>query len=226
MIKNLMIIAFLCLFSFAAAVNAQDKIVEKKTETKAEKKTNQRPDKKDEKAEPFDKADVKTMAAKCVTLETEKGNITIELFPESAPETVRNFLNLTAIGAFDNTTFSRVVPNFIVQGGNLWTNEDISIDMKWRSKETIPDEPNQIKHESGIVSMARPDEPNGASTNFFILLREASYLDGKFAAFGRVTSGMETVKTINNLPVEGETPKEPVRIKTAKIAACSTTKQL
>ncbi len=226
MIKNLMTIAFLCLFSFAAAVNAQDKIVEKKTETKSEKKTNQRPDKKDEKPEPFDKADVKTMAAKCVTLETEKGNITMEMFPESAPETVRNFLNLTAIGAFDNTTFSRVVPNFIVQGGNLWTNEEISIDMKWRSKETIPDEPNQIKHESGIVSMARPDEPNGASTNFFILLREASYLDNKFAAFGRVTNGMDVVKTINNLPVEGETPKEPVRIKTAKIVPCSTTKQL
>ena len=216
-----MTIVFFSLFLFPLAINAQDKSVEKKTETKVEKKTNQRPDKKDEKPEPFDKADVKTMAAQCVTLETEKGNIIMEMFPESAPETVRNFLNLTAIGAFDNTTFSRVVPNFIVQGGNLWSNEDVSIEMKWRSKETIPDEPNPIKHESGILSMARPDEPNGASTNFFILLREASYLDGKFAAFGRVTSGMEVVKTINELPVEGDKPKEPVRIKTAKIAICS-----
>ena len=224
MTRNLITVAIIGLFVFVSATNAQDKIVGKEIETKVQKKTNQRPEKKEEKAEPFDKADVKTMAAQCVTLETEKGNILLELFPESAAETVRNFLNLTAIGAFDNTTFSRVVPNFIIQGGNLWTNEDVSVEIKWRSKETIPDEPNPIKHESEILSMARPDKPNGASTNFFILLREASYLDGKFAAFGRVISGMETVKTINELPVEDEKPKEPVRIKTAKVAVCPTTK--
>src|SRR5690349_9375274 len=72
-------------------------------------------------AEPYDKADVATMALKCVLLSTEAGDIEMELFPESAPETVRNFLNLVAIGAYDMTTFSRVVPGFVDQGGNIWT---------------------------------------------------------------------------------------------------------
>ncbi len=74
-------------------------------------------------AEPFDKADIKTMAAKCVRLSSEAGDIEIELYPENAPESVRNFLNLAATGAFDTTTFSRVVPGFVIQGGNLWTRE-------------------------------------------------------------------------------------------------------
>jgi peptidyl-prolyl cis-trans isomerase B (cyclophilin B) len=225
MIKRLVTIIIFCLFIFACWANAQDETVEKKTDKTSEKKTeekaNQRPDEKDKKPEPFDEADVKTMAAQCVTLETEKGNIKLEMFPESAPETVRNFLNLVSIGALDQTKFTRVVPNFIVQGGNLWSNENLSTELKWRSQRTIPDEPNQIKHDSGIVSMARPDEPNGASTHFFILLREASYLDGKFAAFARVVSGLDVVEVINQMPVEGERPKEPVRIKTARVAPCA-----
>jgi peptidyl-prolyl cis-trans isomerase B (cyclophilin B) len=228
-----MTLVLFCLFLSITMVNAQeitsDKTVDKKsdqqTEKKVEKKANQRPDQKDKKPEPYDKADVKSMAAQCVTFETEKGNIKMEMFPESAPETVRNFLNLVAIGALDNTTFSRVVPNFVIQGGNVWTNENASNELKWRARRTIPDEPNLIKHESGIVSMARPEEPNGATTDFFILLREASYLDNKFAAFGKVIEGMEVVKTINEMPVEEETPKEPVRIKTAKVAPCSTQPQ-
>ena len=71
--------------------------------------------------EPFDKADVKTMASKCVTLDTEAGSIVLEMYPESAPESVRNFLNLVATGAYDTTTFSRVVPGFVIQGGDLYT---------------------------------------------------------------------------------------------------------
>lgn len=193
---------------------------DKKTSADSERKTNQRPVEPDRKPEPFDRADVKTMAGLCVLLETEKGAIRLEMFPESAPETVRNFLNLVAIGALDNTTFSRVVPGFVIQGGNLWTNENLSTEMKWRSRRKIPDEPNQIKHESGIISMARSDEPNSATTDFFILLREAAYLDGKFAAFGRVTEGMELVRAINEMPVEDEEPKEPVRIKTARTETC------
>lgn len=230
MIKKLMTFVLFCLFLSITVINAQetapDKSVEKKsgqqTEKQVEKKANQRPDQREKKPEPYDKADVKTMAAQCVTFETEKGNIKLEMFPESAPETVRNFLNLVSTGALDNTTFSRVVPNFVIQGGNVWTNENASNELKWRARRTIPDEPNLIKHESGIVSMARPEEPNGATTDFFILLREASYLDNKFAAFGRVISGMEIVQTINEMPVEEETPKEPVRIKNAKVALCKT----
>jgi peptidyl-prolyl cis-trans isomerase B (cyclophilin B) len=172
-------------------------------------------------AEPFDRADVKTMAAQCVSLDTEKGLIEIELFPESAPESVRNFLNLTATGALDTTTFSRVVPNFVIQGGDLYTREGkMTAALGYRARKTVPDEPNKILHERGIVSMARADEPNSATTNFFILLSSAPYLDGKFAAFGRVTKGIEVVETINKMPVADEKPDKPVRIKKATASAC------
>ena len=207
----------------SVAVRAQGDLPKEKTSGKktaaAEKKSNERPA-EPVKKEPFDKADAKTMAESCVRFETEKGIIQLELYPESAPETVRNFLNLTAIGAFDATTFSRVVPGFVIQGGNLYSNEKVTTEMKWRAQRMIPDEPNQIKHERGVVSMARGDEPNSASTDFFILLREASYLDGKFAAFGRVVKGIETVEEINKMPVKDEKPENPVRIKKATVTPC------
>lgn len=171
--------------------------------------------------EPFDRADVKTMASKCVTLDTESGMIEIELFPESAPESVRNFLNLAAIGAFDTTLFSRVVPGFVVQGGNVWTRAGgVMPELGKRARRTIPDEPNKILHERGIVSMARPDEPNMATSHFFILVSEASYLDGKFAAFGRVTRGMEVVDLMNKAAVTDEKPDKPVRLKKASVGTC------
>ena len=169
----------------------------------------------------FDNADVKTMAGQCVRLDTELGLIELELYPEQAPETVRNFLNLVSSGSYDTTTFSRVVPGFVIQGGNLttregqWTNELLA-----RSRKTIPDEPNKILHQAGVVSMARPDTPNSATTHFFILLGNAPELDGTFAAFGRVTKGMEVVEAINKMPVTGEKPDKPVRIKTAKTFPC------
>lgn len=175
-------------------------------------------------SEPFDNADVKTMAAKCVKLETDAGEIEVEMYPETAPATVRNFLNLVSIGAFDTTTFSRVVPGFVIQGGDIWTRDGrVSPDLGQRARKTIPDEPGKILHERGIVSMARADEPNTATTNFFILVDSAPSLDGKFAAFGRVTKGMEAVDVINKAAVEGEKPLKPVRIKRAAISACVTT---
>ncbi|MBK7392092.1 MAG: peptidylprolyl isomerase [Chloracidobacterium sp.] len=166
------------------------------------------------------------MASKCVTLDTESGMIEIELYPESAPESVRNFLNLAAIGAFDTTLFSRVVPGFVVQGGNVWTRAGgVPAGLGARTRRTIPDEPNKILHERGIVSMARPDEPNMATSHFFILVSEASYLDGKFAAFGRVTRGMEVVDLMNKAAVTDEKPDKPVRVKKATVSGCTPVSQ-
>ena len=174
------------------------------------------------KAEPFDKADVKTMASQCVSFETEVGPVEMEVYPEQAPETVRNFLNLAATGMFDTTTFSRVVPNFVVQGGDIWTREGgkVTREMGARARRTIPDEPNKILHERGVVSMARGDEANSASTHFFILVAPSPPLDGKFAAFGRVTKGMEVVDVINKAPVLNEKPEKPVRIKKVTVTPC------
>lgn len=186
------------------------------------KKANERPiEKAVAVAEPFDKADVKTMASKCVKLETEAGDIELEMFPETAPESVRNFLNLVATGLLDTTTFSRVVPGFVIQGGNIWSREGgVTQAIGARAKRRLQDEPSKILHERGIVSMARGEEANSATTNFFILVGNGSHLDGTFAAFGRVTKGMEVADVINKAPVAAEKPEKPVRIKKASINTC------
>ncbi|HLL99671.1 MAG TPA: peptidylprolyl isomerase [Pyrinomonadaceae bacterium] len=222
MLGNLTLIVFCLIVSVAAASAQQKKTTgaDAKPASQTPKKSNQRPAAKTPKGEPFDKASVETMAAQCVRLETEAGVIELEMFPESAPESVRNFLNLAATGAFDTTAFSRVVPKFVIQGGNLSTREKITPELAARSRRTIPDEPSQIKHERGVLSMARPEEPNSASTHFFILVSNAPSLDGKFAAFGRVTQGMEVVDAINKMPVENEKPAKPVRVTRATVAPC------
>jgi len=164
------------------------------------------------------------MAGQCVRFETERGDIELELYPEQAPETVRNFLNLVATGLYDTTTFSRVVPGFVIQGGDLATRQgELSVAIGMRSRRTIPDEPNKIIHDRGVLSMARSEQPHSASTHFFILVSVAPDLDGKFAAFGRVTKGMEVVDEINKGPVVNEKPDKPVRLKKASVFPCSPT---
>ena len=170
--------------------------------------------------EPFDAASVDKMATQCVTLETEPGAIVIQMLPEVAPEAARNFLNLAATGALDSTTFSRTVKDFVIQGGNLSTSEKWGVELSKRMSRKLPDEPGDVKHVRGIVSMARGDEPNSATTHFFILVGDGPHLDGKFAAFGRVTKGIEVADAINHAPAEGEKPVTPVRIKRAIAASC------
>jgi peptidyl-prolyl cis-trans isomerase B (cyclophilin B) len=171
--------------------------------------------------EPFDGVPADKMAGQCVTLDTEAGIIIIEMIPEVAPESVRNFLNLAATGALDTTTFSRIVKDFVIQGGNLFTNEKWGIELSRRMARKLPDEPSDVKHVRGIVSMARSEEPNSATTHFFILVGDGHHLDGKFAAFGRVTRGLEVADAINHSPAEGGKPEKPVHIKRAGVAPCA-----
>ena len=173
-----------------------------------------------EATDPFDGAALEKMAAQCVTLETELGPIEIGMLPENAPEAVRNFLNLSATGALDTTTFSRVLKGFVIQGGNLQTSEKWNADLARRMMHKLPDEPGLVKHVRGIVSMARTDEPNSATTHFFILVAPAPHLDSNFSAFGQVTKGMEVVDAINQAPGDGEKPNKPVRINRALVAPC------
>jgi peptidyl-prolyl cis-trans isomerase B (cyclophilin B) len=170
--------------------------------------------------EPFDHMTPEQMLGRCVTLDTEAGEIVVEILPEAAPESARNFLNLVAAGAFDTTTFSRVVRDFVVQGGNVTTRERVTPELLRRAARKVPDEPNAVKHLRGVVSLARPSEPNAATSHFFILLKDAPHLDGTFAAFGRVASGMETVDKIAAGELEGEKPRSPVRIRRAAVARC------
>ena len=189
--------------------------------TEALKKTNTRPaEPAAAKADPFDGATVEKMAGQCVTLDTESGVIVVEMLPAKAPETVRSFLNLAAAGALDTTTFSRVVKGFVIQGGNLSTSEKWSVELAERMSRHLPDEPSDVKHVRGILSMARSDEPKSATTHFFVLVGDGPHLDGKFTAFGRVTSGMEVADAINRAPSENEKPVVPVKIKHAGVAQC------
>ncbi len=152
MLKFLILIV-VCLFAFVGALEAQEKPADKKVKEAAPrtiKKANQRPLLEASKAaapDPFDKADVKTMAAQCVKFETEAGVIEMEMFPESAPGSVRNFLNLAATGAFDTTTFNRVVPNFVIQGGDLFTSQKMTptLDKKAKTHVARRAEPNQTR---------------------------------------------------------------------------------
>ena len=207
----LTLLALICLMTVAAA---QDQEPPKKANARTETaQTENAP-------EPFDGASVEKMAAQCVTLETDLGAIEMAMMPEVAPESVRNFLNLSATGALDTTTFSRVVKGFVIQGGNLSTSEKWGAELAKRMSRHLPDEPGIVKHVRGIVSMARGDEPNSATTHFFILVGPASHLDSKFSAFGTVTKGMEVADAINQAPVEGDKPEKPVKINHAVVKTC------
>lgn len=199
----------------SVAVNAQ---------TKPAAKKNQRPAAKSVKpaVEPFEKSTVAEMAEQCVKLETESGSIELEFFPETSPETVRNFLQIVAKGFYDTTTFSRVVPGFVVQGGNLSTSEKWSEALAKRSRQMIKDEPGLVKHTRGVISMAKSGEPDSASTHFFILIgEEATNLDASFSAFGRVTKGMDVADKINKADVIGEKPLKPVKLLKAAVYKCA-----
>jgi len=184
------------------------------------KKANERTTAPETVSDPFDGAPLEKLASQCVTLETDMGAIEIAMMPEAAPEAVRNFLNLSATGAFDTTVFSRVVPGFVIQGGDLHTSEKWNAELARRMSHKLPDEPGLVKHVRGIASMARTNEPNSATTHFFILVREAPHLDSKFAAFGTVTKGMEVVDAINQAPVQSEKPEKPAKIIRATVATC------
>ncbi|HST54180.1 MAG TPA: peptidylprolyl isomerase [Pyrinomonadaceae bacterium] len=220
-----LVLAVLCAACIASAARAQQPAaVQPSTQTKQEAppvKKNARPDTDAAASEPFDKATVEQMSKQCVTLDTDEGAIVVEMLAEAAPETARNFLNLATTGAYDTTSFSRVVRGFVIQGGDLATRAHLTPELARRASRTVPDEPNAVKHVRGIVSMARTDKPNSATTHFFILVGDGAHLDGTFAAFGRVSAGMEVADKINGAELDGEKPKAPVRIKRAAVAPCA-----
>ena len=213
--------AAICL-ALCAAANAQEPTPTPAPALQADapKKANSRPAEAARAAEPFDAATPKEMAARCVRLETEAGVVELEMMAETAPETARNFLNLVATGFYDTTAFSRVVRGFVVQGGNVATREGLTQELVARARRTVADEPSAVRHVRGIVSMARSDEPNSATTSFFILTGSGAHLDGKFAAFARVRAGMEAVDAINSAPLEGEKPVKPVKLTRASVFKC------
>lgn len=125
------------------------------------------------------------------------GRIRIELLPEKAPKTAANFFDLAEKGFYDGTTFHRVVPEFVIQGGDPNSrNRDPRDDGQGDPGYTLPDEPNDVKHVRGVVSMANTGSPHTAGSQFFIVLRDRPDLDGPYTAFGRVIDGMDVVDRI------------------------------
>ena len=137
---------------------------------------------------PFAFADFDTL----VVLETNSGNITIEFFPEDAPKHVENFITLTESGFYDNTIFHRVIKDFMIQGGDPKTYPDSGYPKsQWGTggpSSFLDAEFNTIKHNHGVVSMARSADPNSAGSQFFIVHKDSNFLDQQYTVFGRIVT--------------------------------------
>ena len=149
-----------------------------------------------------------------VVIEMEGGGkIELELYPEIAPETVKNFEELVKTGFYDGLTFHRIIPGFMIQGGDPLGNGMGGSEKNIKGEFLTNGFNNTLKHTRGVISMARAQDPNSASSQFFIMHKDAPHLDGSYAAFGRVVSGMEVVDEIASIPTDYyDRPKIAVRI--------------
>lgn len=164
------------------------------------------------KTQPFKDATVDELR-RTVTMKTTLGTIRIKMEPDWAPNHVRNFLMLTETGWYDHTSFHRVAKGFVAQAGmadsrpgsaphpaDKWVN---AIKAEFR---------DDVRHTRGIVSMARTDDPDSATTSFFLMLGDAPHLDGKYSAFGRVVEGLDVLDAFEKEPVNGESPVRRLEI--------------
>ncbi len=154
-----------------------------------------------------------------VVIEMENGGkIELELCPDAAPKTVANFEKLVKSGFYDGLIFHRVIPGFMIQGGDPLGNGMGGSDEKIVGEFSSNGHKNPIKHTRGVISMARSYNPNSASSQFFIMHADAPHLDGQYAAFGRVTSGMDVVDEIASIPTDySDRPRVDMRISKAYI---------
>ena len=137
-------------------------------------------------------------------IETNFGNIKINLLPEIAPETVRNFITLAKSSFYDGTLFHRVIPGFMIQGGDPNTKEsDKSVWGQGGPGYNLKAEFNSRSHLRGIVSMARASDPDSAGSQFFIVTSDSTFLDKQYTVFGEVIEGLEIADKIVNLPKDG-----------------------
>ena len=165
-----------------------------------------------------------TVAAPKVVFQTTLGEFVVEVYPDKAPKTVENFLRYVKDKQYDGTIFHRVSPNFMVQGGGYTAKLEEKI-----VRPPIPLEAqNGLKHEMGTIAMARTNEPNSARAQFFVNVKENTFLNAKgsadgYTVFGRVVSGMETIEKIKNVPTGSagsfptDVPKTPVLINSATL---------
>jgi peptidyl-prolyl cis-trans isomerase B (cyclophilin B) len=158
-------------------------------------------------------------------LETNKGRIVVEFWPDVAPETVANFKKLARDGFYDGTLFHRIIPGFMAQGGDPFT-KDATMESQWGTGDPgykIKAEFNDRKHERGVLSMARSQDPNSAGSQFFLMFGRSPHLDGQYTGFGKMLEGEETLAAIEKTPVgmsatgEQSKPREKVVLESVKI---------
>jgi len=143
------------------------------------------------------------MAEKMVVIEMENGDeIKVEMYPEHAPITVDNFLKLVDEGFYDGLIFHRVIPGFMIQGGCPQGSGMGGPGYQIKGEFLANGVKNTLKHTRGVISMARASDPNSAGSQFFIMHEDAPHLDGSYAAFGKVVSGMEAVDAIAQVPTD------------------------
>jgi cyclophilin family peptidyl-prolyl cis-trans isomerase len=159
----------------------------------------------------------KTMADyqnKVAEIHTTAGEIDIRFFPDVAPNHVKNFIDLAQKGFYNGTKFHRVIPGFMIQGGDPNTkSSDTSTWGTGGSGTLLKAEFNDIPHKRGILSMARSNDPNSASSQFFIVVKDSQHLDHQYTAFGQVTKGMDVADKIVSAPRgANDRPVKPVAI--------------
>ena len=148
-------------------------------------------------------------------IETNLGNIEIKLLPELAPEHVRNFVKLAQSKFYDGTLFHRVIPGFMIQGGDPNT-KDTNLKSQWGMGGpgyNIKAEFNSRSHLRGIISMARSHDPDSAGSQFFIVTSDSTFLDREYTVFGEVTDGMDVADKIVKLPRDGnDCPQQEAKV--------------
>ncbi|MCI5072141.1 peptidylprolyl isomerase [bacterium] len=152
-------------------------------------------------------------------METTMGTIELEFFPDKAPKHVENFIKLAQDEFYDGTRFHRVIPGFMIQGGDPNSKlDDKSKHGTGGPGYTVDAEFNDTKHVRGVLSMARSSDPDSAGSQFFIMVDDASHLDGQYTAFGRVTDGMDVVDKIVAAERDArDNPLEKIEIKNITI---------
>ena len=150
-------------------------------------------------------------------IETRFGEIEIEFFPDKAPGHVKNFLDLAKKGFYDGTTFHRVIPGFMIQGGDPNTKDTKAPRERHGTGGpgySIKAEFNDTPHKRGVLSMARSQSPDSAGCQFFICVADSNFLDRQYTAFGRVVRGMESADQIVATPRDGrDNPKDRIDMK-------------
>ncbi|MDY5113085.1 MAG: peptidylprolyl isomerase [Bilifractor sp.] len=159
------------------------------------------------------------MANPIVTITMENDDVMkAELYPETAPNTVNNFISLVRKGFYDGLGFHRIISGFMIQGGDPAGNGTGGPGYSIRGEFSGNGFRNDLSHEPGVLSMARATDPDSAGSQFFIMHKSADYLDGQYAAFGKIIEGMDVVNKIAEVPTDwSDRPTEPQVIKSMTV---------